>query len=461
MPEDTIYALTSGSVPAGIAVIRISGPEVRHVAEDCLSSLPPPRRAAVRTLRDPYSGSILDRALVLLFPAPHSFTGEDVLELHCHGGPAVLRGVFEALAAIPGLRPAEAGEFTRRAFVNGRLDLTEVEGLADLIAAETDAQRTQALRQSGGALHRLYDGWREDLLRVRAAVEASLDFSDEDDVPENVAITVWPLVEKLAMAMRLHLKDAQRGERLRRGLEIVLLGKPNAGKSSLLNALSGREVAIVAAEAGTTRDLVEVRLDLAGVPVTLIDTAGLRDSSGSVEKEGMRRAHARAAAADLVMWLWPPDSPYPDTPAGVAALDVPIWIVLSKADKGVPLGYDSFLKSSRTGLPELSFASCDAPFISASTVTLGGLDNLIAALSVFAKDHAGLREEPVATRARHRHHLAAALAALDTVLADASVPVEVKADHLRHAAENLGRITGRIDVDDVLEVIFAEFCIGK
>ena len=290
---DTIFALSSGHGRSGVAVVRLSGPGAATALKALGGTVPEPRMAALRTLREPATGDALDRALVLFFPAPRSFTGEDMAEFHVHGGHAVVSGVVDALSDLPGMRAAEAGEFARRAFENGKLNLTEIEGLADLIDAETRAQRLQALRQTQGALGEIYEGWRGKLVEALSLVEAALDFSDEADVPALVEEKARPVVAELEAAMTAHLGDARRGERLRAGFTVVLAGSPNAGKSSLLNALARREVAIVSEQAGTTRDVLEVHLDLAGLPVTVLDTAGLREAEGSIEEEGIRRALAR------------------------------------------------------------------------------------------------------------------------------------------------------------------------
>ncbi len=298
---DTIFALSSGPPPAGVAVVRISGPGTRFGLETLVDSIPEPRRVSLRNVKD-RDGALLDRGLVLFLPGPASFTGEDVAELHLHGGRAVIAAVLAALAELPGFRPAEAGEFTRRAFGNDRLDLTQVEGLADLVLAETEAQRRQALREADGALGRVYDGWRERLVRARALVEAELDFAEEEDVPGAVSDQAWAIAAEVRKEIVNHLAD-RRGERVRDGVEIVVLGAPNAGKSSLVNAIARRDVAIVTPEPGTTRDLIEVRLDLGGFAATLVDTAGLRRAEGAIEREGIRRAEARAEVADMVLWL--------------------------------------------------------------------------------------------------------------------------------------------------------------
>jgi tRNA modification GTPase len=437
----TIFAVASGAGAAGIAVVRVSGPQ----AGDALAALtayprprppPHPRVATLRRLADPATGEILDEALVLWMPAPHSFTGEDVVELHLHGGRAVVAGVIAALATCPGLRPAEPGEFTRRAFEAGHLDLTAAEAVADLVDAETAAQRRQALRQMGGALGRLYDGWRDRLVRALAHVEADIDFPDED-LPGGILATVAAEIDALAQAIAAHLDDGRRGERLREGIAVAIVGAPNAGKSSLLNALAGRDVAIVSARAGTTRDVIEVHLDLAGCPVILADTAGLRDTDDEIEAEGVRRARARAGAADLTLALFAAIDP-PD--AATLALVGPETIVIrSKADLGPSTdGLDALPVSARTG---------------------AGMEALIARLTAAVAQRFMPGDQPSLTRARHRTALSEAQAALRRA-ASAPLP-ELAAEDLRLATRALGRITGRVDVEDLLDVIFRDFCIGK
>ena len=299
----TIFALSSGRPPAAIAVVRISGPHAGAALERLTGGLPEPRKAKLVRVRDPASGDVIDEALALWFPAPHSETGEDVGELQLHGGHAVIAGVLDALAQCEGCRPAEAGEFTRRAFENGRLDLTEVEGLADLIAADTAAQRRQAFRQLKGLIGDRAEAWRNRLIEALALVEARIDFSDEADVPENLVEPALGAARQLRDEIAGCLSDAGRGERLRDGLVIAIAGPPNAGKSTLLNWLARREAAIVSPYPGTTRDVIEVHLDLGGYPATVLDTAGIRDSDDPVEQEGVRRARERAAMADLVLWV--------------------------------------------------------------------------------------------------------------------------------------------------------------
>jgi tRNA modification GTPase len=403
---------------------------------------PDPRQAALRKLIDPDSGEVLDEALVLRFDAPSSFTGEDVVELYVHGGPAVVEGVLNALGRISGLRAAVAGEFARRAFDNDKLDLTEVEGLADLIEAETQAQRRQALRQSGGDLRALCDEWRAQIIHASSLVEAALDFSDEADVPDLVERQARAVVDELVSGLSGHLESAGKGERLREGLQVVLAGAPNAGKSSLLNALSQRDVAIVSHEPGTTRDLIEVHLDLGGYPVTLIDTAGLREATGDIELEGMRRTRERARSADLVMWLVDAGDPQwepPDTLSDTGG----ILNVLNKIDLGVPE----------------NSPSRDVLEISAKTGA--GLDDLVTRLAAHAARSMDAGEPAVVTRSRQRLELETCREALQAFLSGDAAQLELRAEDLRVAARALGRLSGRVDVEDVLDRIFGDFCIGK
>jgi len=445
---DTIYALSSGAVPSGVAVIRVSGPETQAVVRSLCGDVPPVRKASVRVLRDG-EGTALDEALVLFFEGPASFTGEDVAEFHCHGGRAVVAAVLNTLSGFQGCRPAEPGEFTRRAFEKGRLDLTEVEGLSDLIAAETEQQRRQALRQMGGALGALYEDWRKRLIHMRAMIEADFDFADEEDVPGSVADEVWAEADQLARDIAGHLETSKSGERLRSGLQVVLMGAPNAGKSSLLNALAGRDVAIVTEEAGTTRDVIEVHLDLGGYPVTLIDTAGLRQTDGIVEREGIRRAEERGRGADLILWAVEPEGVKPSDPD--SGLDdsirssVPMRSVRTKQDE---IRFDTRLDQS-------------AEEISCSTKVEGGMRDLLDFLTRFAQETISISEAPLATRARHRYFLNEAHACLIKAVELKHLPEELRAEDLRQAADALGRITGRIDVEDLLDVIFRDFCIGK
>ncbi len=437
---ETIFALSSGPPPAGVAVVRISGPGARFGLETLVDSVPEPRKASLRFISG--NGERLDRGLVLFFPAPASFTGEDVAELHLHGGRAVIMSVLAVLTRL-GFRPAEPGEFTRRAFVNQRMDLTQVEGLADLVAAETEAQRRQALRQADGSLRDLYEGWRARLVRARAMVEAELDFAEEEDVPPSAAAEAWRDLDALAVEIGAHLDDNARGERLRLGAEIVVAGPPNAGKSSLINALARRDVAIVAPEPGTTRDLIEVRLDLGGYPVSLVDTAGLREAEGAVEAEGIRRAEERAKAADLVLWLCEmsalPEAPPDDLQTHVLRIGTKADLVDSAEERSRLAGAFDLTISTRSGQ---------------------GMETLLAELEGLVRAVMAPAESPLITRSRYRHALAACRASIIAARSTAA-GAEVVAEELRRATDALGRITGRVDVEDLLDVIFREFCIGK
>jgi tRNA modification GTPase len=384
----------------------------------------------------------LDDALVLYFKAPASFTGEDVVELHIHGGPAVIAAVAEALAQS-GLRLAEPGEFTRRAFDHGKLDLVEIEGLADLIAAETEGQRRQALRQAEGALSALYEDWRGALISALARIEAAIDFPDED-LPEGLMLLVDEAMRATASGIAQHLADKHRGEMLREGMSVAILGAPNVGKSSLLNRLAGREAAIVSARAGTTRDVIEVKLDLGGYPVLVADTAGLRESGDEIEQEGMRRALTRAEHADLRVVVFEATN-WPDLDAAaLGQIDGAAIIVLNKAELA--------------DLPETVEIAGRAP-IRVSAKTGAGIEALVAAVSERAAAWLSPGTQPALTRLRHREALERCSEALARGL---SAPVlELKAEDLRLAVQALGRITGRVEVDDVLDLIFREFCIGK
>ncbi len=439
----TIFALATAPGRSGVAVVRISGPEAGSALAALTGRpLPAPRRAVLTKLRDTRTGDMLDDALVLRFTSPASFTGEDVVELHLHGGRAVVAGVIEALATLPGLRLAEPGEFTRRAFENGKLDLTEAEAVADLIDAETNAQRRQALRQMEGALGRLYDGWRERLTRALAHIEADIDFA-EDDLPGGVADAVRPVIAGLAGEIAAHLDDGGRGERLREGLHIAIVGAPNAGKSSLLNALARRDAAIVSARAGTTRDIIEVHLDLGGYPVVLADTAGLREAAADeVEEEGIRRARDRAARADVKVAVFDATT-LPDLdPATLDLIDRDTVVVFNKTDLATAIDLR----------PDLS------PIL-VSAQTGAGLKALEETLTEFSADRLAIGSAPSLTRARHRAALTECREALLRAL-DAPLP-ELAAEDVRLASRALGRITGRVDVEDLLDVIFRDFCIGK
>lgn len=444
----TIFALSSGRPPAAVAVIRMCGPKASVALERLIGRVPQPRQAALARVREAASGEMIDEAIALWFPGPRSETGEDMAELQLHGGHAVIAAVLDALGTIDDCRLAEPGEFTRRAFENGRLDLTEVEGLADLIAAETPAQRRHAFRQLKGLIGDRAEAWRRQIIEALALIEARIDFSDEADVPEDL---VGPALYA-AQQLRCEIGEAlanSRGERLREGLVVAIAGPPNAGKSTLLNRLARREAAIVSPIPGTTRDVIEVHLNLADYPVTLLDTAGIRESRDPVEQEGIRRALARAEAADLVLWVTDASA------AGGAAGDNPenhvkseVWTIRNKTD----LGVDKLCRNS-----ELQSAK-----VFAISAAMGaGMDALISGLAAYAGEYFSATESSIVTRTRHRQALEQAVAALDRALAHSAASEELIAEELRSAATTLGRLTGRVDVEDILDVIFRDFCIGK
>jgi len=536
--RETIYALSSGRPPAAIAVVRISGPRAGAALKALTGRIPDPRKAALARVRG-RDGEIVDQALALWFPGPQSETGEDVAELQLHGGHAVVAAVFAALAQFDGLRPAEAGEFTRRAFENGKLDLTAVEGLADLVMAETEGQRRQAFRQMTGALRDRAENWRTQLIQALALVEARIDFSDEADVPQDLVTPALQIARSLEGDIASVLAEGNRGERLREGFVVAIAGPPNAGKSTLLNRIAKREAAIVSPYAGTTRDVIEVHLDLGGLPVTFLDTAGIRETDDPVEREGVRRARERAAGADLILWIveagetsrpdeagngMRPDVAVnasrlsddagdigrsPGAGAGISSRSLggretggvthlpsdvgvllskeseltPVWLIRNKIDlqqwliqrneqsvqqEGrsepsvrVNRPLRNMVNKGLTGKSEIELISNESEFgISAKTGE--GFDVLLNALARHAEKFLAGAESAVVTRERHRRTLQDALTALRRALVpDLSNREDLLAEELRLAARALGRLTGRVDVDDVLDVIFRDFCIGK
>lgn len=455
MPDkSTIFALSSGRPPAAIAVVRISGPQARDALMKLVGRVPEPRKAALARVREPASGEIIDEALALWFPAPHSETGEDVGELQVHGGHAIVTAVLDALGTIEGCRLAEPGEFTRRAFENGHLDLTAVEGLGDLIAAETQAQRRLAFRQMKGLIGDRAEAWRRKLIEALALVEAQIDFSDEADVPENLIAPALVSARALRDEIASALDDGHGGERLRDGLVVAIAGPPNAGKSTLLNRLARRDAAIVSPYAGTTRDVIEVHLDLATYPITLLDTAGIRESDDPVEQEGVRRARERAQGADLILWVTDASATGPaDGKSARDAMNGEIWSIKNKSD----LTGDKLSKSRGK-----DFRSERKFTFSISAMTGEGVNALVSALTDYAKEFFAATESAIVTRARHRRALEETVSALDRALVrDDSTREELIAEELRSAATTLGRLTGRVDVEDILDVIFRDFCIGK
>ncbi len=443
----TIFALSSGRGRAGISVIRVSGSETKKAISVLTKNkkLPAPRQAALNWFYDPLNGEPIDRGLVIFFPGPNSFTGEDIAEFHVHGGYAVVTEILEALSSIDGLRSAEAGEFTRRAFDNGKMDLTVAEGLADLINAETSAQRRQALRQMDGELAGIYKGWREEIVKAMAYLEADIDFSDEE-IPDDVTAGTRPIVEKLRTEIADHLNDSFRGERLRHGLQVVLLGAPNAGKSTLLNYLSKRDVAIVSDIAGTTRDLLEVHLDISGYPVNVTDTAGIRESRDVIEAEGVRRAQQKAHNADLKILIIDGSQPVLIDEKMKQHIDNNTMILWNKKD----LGHAGHHKINEAiGNWVVSLSSED------------GMPNFMTAFEQEVGKRMELTEVPSLTRTRHRENLKSALTHLERYLNAVHSELELLSEDLRMAARDIGKITGMVDVEEILEKIFKEFCIGK
>ena len=457
LSAETIFALASAPGRAGVAVIRVSGPAAGNVLRDiCGLSAPPEARRAIRCrMVEPASESALDDGLAIWFAGPASFTGEDVAELHIHGGRATVGAVTSTLAALPGLRLAEPGEFSKRAFLAGKIDLTEAEAIADLVDAGTDAQRRQALAQLGGGLADRLEAWRAELIDILAHTEAWIDFPDED-LPENVEHAAQARISALEGEIRTFLDDNRRGERLRDGLQIAILGAPNAGKSSLLNAIAAREAAIVSATEGTTRDVIEVHLDLGGWPVTIADTAGLRDAADEIEREGVRRALDRAEAADLRLVVFDA-SRAPDV-ASVAQLSGGAGGSVGRS-AGAVLAIAN--KSDLVDQPLTAIVGVPALAISAKTGD--GLPELLRRLEGYAAEIMAGGEGVPLTRLRHRVALTDSADALERAAAvrGGAGDSELVAEDLRLAARAFGRVTGRVDVEDLLDVIFNDFCIGK
>ncbi len=436
--SDSIVALSSGKLPAGVAVVRLSGSRTRFALETILGASVPEREAMLRRLKQS-DGSLIDTGLVIFFPGPASFTGEDVAEFQVHGGKAVVSALLRTLTAIDGIRHAEPGEFTRRAFLNGKLDLVETEALADLINAETESQRRFALLNASGAQSELYDGWRRRLIHARAMIEAEIDFADEDDIPGSVSDTIWSDMRKLSNEITGHVSGFHAGEIIREGFDVVILGAPNAGKSSLFNALARREAAIVSDEPGTTRDLLEVVLDLHGLKVRVTDTAGLREQAGTIEGIGIKRARNRAQSADLI----------------VALQDVTV----APADIELPSGPRLLRVGTKVDLLASETKAEDAFDLVVSAKTGAGLDQLLETLGELADGASGAAGSLLPTRLRHVELLEEGKAFIERALVQTGL--ELQAEDLRLAGERLGRIVGIVDVEDLLDVIFSQFCIGK
>lgn len=432
----TIIALASAPGRAGVAIVRISGPHAGEAFVRLGCVRPKPRKASLQQLKD--GPEVIDHALLLWFPAPHSFTGEDVLELHLHGSMAVTKKIITTLSGMDNIRLAEPGEFARRAFMNGKMDLTQAEGLADLIDAETETQRRQALRQMEGELGALYDHWREELVTLLAHLEAYIDFPDED-LPPELEASLERQAGELVHMLTEHLAD-RRGERLREGIYVAIVGAPNVGKSSLINALSRRDIAIVSPEAGTTRDAIEAHFDIGGYAVTLCDTAGLREGAGAIEAEGIARARVRADKADIVLALFEAGAE-PDT-ATLSLINDRTITVVTKSDL-----------STQDSAPRTKH------FI--STLNGDGLSELLATIGERAAAIAGEGTSPLLTRERHRAALTACCQALERFRNGKGQPIELRAQDLRDAAMTLGSITGRIRIEELMDKIFSSFCIGK
>lgn len=446
--NDTIYAPATGAGRAAVAVVRVSGPQAALAVQALAGDPPRPRQAALRRLV--HGGVALDDALVLWFPGPASYTGEDAAEFHVHGGRAVVEAVLEALA-LEGLRLAEPGEFTRRAFENGKLDLTQAEGVADLIDAETDAQRRQALGQLGGALSQRYDVWRQLLVQALAMLEAAVDFPDEE-LPEDVAARARPGLEALEAEIADALVDASRGRRVRDGFRIALVGAPNAGKSTLLNALAERDAAIVTSTPGTTRDVIEVPLTLGGYKTLLADTAGLRETEDAIEAEGVRRARAWAADADLRLWVIDAAMFHAKQNNELSVLRSGDWAVVNKID---------LVDAYRLEELRESLAAQGLKVIEMAARKPGGAEEARAALTFHVVEALSGAEFPAATRIRHAESLVEARTYIQRALSDVGLEIELAAEDVRLAARALSRITGRIDPEDVLDRVFSSFCIGK
>ncbi|MCF8473483.1 MAG: tRNA uridine-5-carboxymethylaminomethyl(34) synthesis GTPase MnmE [Emcibacter sp.] len=449
--NETIFALSSGKGRAGVSVIRLSGPKTDATILQLIDreTLPLPRRAHLLWFVDPVTKIRLDQGLLLYFPAPHSFTGEDVAEFHIHGGRAVVTGFLEALSRQTGLRNALPGEFTRRAFDNGKMDLTAAEGLSDLINAETEAQRRQALRLMDGRLGMLYESWRTEIVSAMAYLETNIDFADED-IPDDMVDRTFSLIESLRHKIIEHMGDGFKGERIRDGLQVVILGEPNIGKSTLLNLLSKRDVAIVSDIAGTTRDILEVHLDINGFPVTIMDTAGLRESRDVVEAEGIRRAEERAKSADIKI-IMAEAKFWPILPKSlINQIDSNSILLLNKSD---------IYPISATDLLNHDYPCLTVLPISAKNET--GLAAFLSCLAEQVEKRMELTDAPNLTRARHREALEKTVQHLDRFCMEPNKEITLLAEDLRMAARHLGSITGRVDVEDILDVIFLEFCIGK
>lgn len=435
---DTIFALSSGKLPSGVAVIRVSGNEVQNIIKSIRGKVPPARMMAYGSLYS-LEHEFLDSALTVFFPAPNSFTGEDCVEFHLHGGKAVVARFLNELSKFENCRIAEAGEFSKRAFANGKLDLTEAEGLADLIDAETESQRRLAVMGASGALAELYREWRQELLQARAMIEAELDFVEEQDIPDSVSDRIWDKLKLLSSTIKKHVADGYRAQAMRDGIKIVIAGAPNSGKSSIINRLAGRDVAIVTDEEGTTRDALEIRLILAGLPVLVTDTAGIRETANKVEKIGIDTALKRLQEADLILYIEDMSAPVEITlPADNNA---EIWRLGNKVD---------LVRGDHSRWP-----------IQLSAETGEGFEEFLNKLIDFCSSFSESLGDLVPARKRQFDLLEETISEIDSALMLKDLDLTLRAEHLRRASDMLGRITGDIDVEDILDVIFSQFCVGK
>ncbi|MGI9351612.1 MAG: tRNA uridine-5-carboxymethylaminomethyl(34) synthesis GTPase MnmE [Rhizobiaceae bacterium] len=433
--EDTIIGLSSGGLPSGIAVIRLSGPNCRiSLAKHGICELHP-RKASLVSIKRPGDGELLDRGLCIWFPSPYSFTGQDCAELHIHGGRAVVDAVLNSFLELDGVRLADAGEFTRRAFENGKFDLTEVEGISDILSSQTEAQRKQAVGQIGGKLREIYEEWRKRLIKIQAMIEAEIDFSDEDDIPADVSARGIADLILLKNEIGKHLNDGRSGEIIRDGFRVVIMGAPNTGKSTLINAFAKREVAIVTEQAGTTRDIIDVHLNIGGYEVIVSDTAGIRPTEDVVEREGIHRAESLGREADLIVWLSEQGA---DTECLLDQSGERYIFLRSKDDEGVHAVGESI-----------------------SCITGHGMDWLLNEIKRVLKFRMGDGGEALITRKRHRLGLMECEKLLEEAINCNRDDLDILAEVVRNTGTSLSRLTGRIDVEDLLDVIFAEFCVGK
>jgi tRNA modification GTPase len=438
---ETIFALATPPGKSGVAIIRISGPQTQNILYSLgINKLPIERYAKLHKVYHPISQELIDKSLILYFKAPASFTGEDCAELHLHGGRAIIDHIYDALNSIEDVRLAQAGEFSLRAFNNGKIDLTEAEALADLIDAETKMQHKQALRQMSGELKNLYQSWRETIIKGLSLVEAYIDFPDED-IPEEITIELNNLVKTMIGSISNHLNDNNRGEKLRSGIYVTIIGAANVGKSSLLNLLAKRDVAIVSNIAGTTRDVIEVKLDLEGYPFIISDTAGLRKTSDEIETEGIKRALDSAKNADLKIAIFDNTEEILDQNT-MELIDDNTIVLFNKID-----------------LASYKHRDITKESIPISIINNLGIDLLLSKLKAFAYENFSPSSDPVITRSRHRKHLSLSIDAL--LRFNKNLPIELAAEELRIAASHLGKIMGRIDVEEILDQIFSSFCIGK